>query len=173
VVHSAAVLEIQFANLWDAICSAAGLPQRTASLPAKVGPRLTEAILTPTMLARPSQESIGRGAALAHPLHTLPRPDRPQAQQRDHVAFPPTLSTRKSPTSPPTTPTCRGCQRIIPSVTREAAHRGLRRAAVGNRALRSVAGRPVAGLHEGAAAGFRSGLRRNDISQQMRSIAGA
>ncbi|HXH47649.1 MAG TPA: c-type cytochrome, partial [Bradyrhizobium sp.] len=32
----------------------------------KVGPRLTEAVLTPTMLARPSQESIGRGATLAH-----------------------------------------------------------------------------------------------------------
>lgn len=58
--------EVQFASLWDAICSAAGLPQRSASVPtAKVGPRLTEAILTPTMLARPSQESIGRGATLA------------------------------------------------------------------------------------------------------------
>ena len=59
--------ELQFASLWDAICSAAGLPQRTAPVPTgKVGPRLTEAVLTPTMLARPSQESIGRGATLAH-----------------------------------------------------------------------------------------------------------
>jgi cytochrome c553 len=59
--------ELQFASLWDAICSAAGLPQRTVPVPTgKVGPRLTEAVLTPTMLARPSQESIGRGATLAH-----------------------------------------------------------------------------------------------------------
>lgn len=58
--------QLQFASLWDAICSAAGLPQRTPSVPsAKVGPRLTEAVLTPTMLARPGQESIGRGATLA------------------------------------------------------------------------------------------------------------
>lgn len=58
--------ELQFAGLWDAICSAAGLPQRSASVPtAKVGPRLSEAVLTPTTLARPSQESIGRGATLA------------------------------------------------------------------------------------------------------------
>lgn len=58
--------ELQFASLWDAICSAAGLPQRTAPVPtAKVGPRLSEAILTSTTLVRPSQESIGRGATLA------------------------------------------------------------------------------------------------------------
>lgn len=59
--------ELQFASLWDAICSAAGLPQRAAPIPtSKVEARLTEAILTPTMLAKPSQESIGRGATLAH-----------------------------------------------------------------------------------------------------------
>jgi cytochrome c553 len=58
--------ELKFAGLWDAICSAAGLPQRSASVPTtKVGPRLSEAVLTPTMLARPGQESIGRGATLA------------------------------------------------------------------------------------------------------------
>ncbi|MDX3968327.1 MAG: c-type cytochrome [Bradyrhizobium sp.] len=57
---------LQFASLWDTICSAAGLPQRSASAPTtKVGPRLSEAVLTPTMLAKPSQESIGRGATLA------------------------------------------------------------------------------------------------------------
>ena len=58
--------ELKFASLWDAICSAAGLPKRTVPVPtAKVGPRLSEAILTSTTLARPSQESIGRGATLA------------------------------------------------------------------------------------------------------------
>ncbi len=57
---------IQFAGIWDAICSAAGLPQRVTSVPTtKVGPRLSEAVLTPTVLARPSRESIGRGATLA------------------------------------------------------------------------------------------------------------
>ncbi len=58
--------ELQFASLWDAICSAAGLPQSSSSVPtAKVGPRLSEAILIPNMLAKPDQESIGRGATLA------------------------------------------------------------------------------------------------------------
>jgi cytochrome c553 len=57
---------LQFASLWDAICSAAGQPQRAPSVPTgKVGPRLSEAVLTPTMLSKPSQESIGRGATLA------------------------------------------------------------------------------------------------------------
>jgi cytochrome c553 len=57
---------LKFAGLWDAICSAAGLPQRAPSAPTpKVGPRLSEAVLTPATLARPSQESIGRGATLA------------------------------------------------------------------------------------------------------------
>jgi cytochrome c553 len=58
--------QLKFAGLWDAICSAAGLPQRSPSVPTgKVGPRLSEAVLTSTTLARPSQESIGRGATLA------------------------------------------------------------------------------------------------------------
>ena len=58
--------QLQFASLWDAICSAAGLPQRSVAVASsRVGPRLSEAILTSTTLARPSQESIGRGATLA------------------------------------------------------------------------------------------------------------
>jgi cytochrome c553 len=58
--------ELKFASLWDAICSAAGLPQRAAPVAtSKVGPRLSEAVLTSTTLANPSQESIGRGATLA------------------------------------------------------------------------------------------------------------
>jgi cytochrome c553 len=57
---------LEFAGLWDAICSAAGLPQRSSSGPTpKAGSRLSEAILTPAMLTKPSQESIGRGATLA------------------------------------------------------------------------------------------------------------
>jgi cytochrome c553 len=57
----------EFTGLWDMICSAAGLPQRAAS--SATGPkpahRLSEAVLTPTTLAHPTQDSIGRGATLA------------------------------------------------------------------------------------------------------------
>jgi cytochrome c553 len=57
---------LEFAGLWDTICSAAGLPRRTsiAETP-KLDYRLSEAVLTPTTLARPNQEAIGRGATLA------------------------------------------------------------------------------------------------------------
>jgi cytochrome c553 len=66
VVLPHAQAELRFADLWDAICNAAGLPQRPPSSPApKPGPRLSEVVLTPTTLAHPSQESIGRGATLA------------------------------------------------------------------------------------------------------------
>ena len=58
--------ELKFTNLWDAICSAAGLPKRSASVAApKSEHRLSEVILPPITLARPSKEAIGRGATLA------------------------------------------------------------------------------------------------------------
>ena len=59
--------ELKYADLWDAICSAAGLPRRAATSgeAPKAGHRLSEAVLTPATLARPNQESIGRGATLA------------------------------------------------------------------------------------------------------------
>ena len=57
---------LEFAGVWDAICSAAGLPQRSATAEtSKPAQRLSEAVLTPTTLARPTQEAIGRGATLA------------------------------------------------------------------------------------------------------------
>ena len=57
---------VQFANVWDAICSAAGVPQRVASVTApEQAKRLSEVVLTSHTLARPSQEAIGRGATLA------------------------------------------------------------------------------------------------------------
>lgn len=57
---------VEFASLWDAICSAAGLQQRSVSPEGpKAAHRFSEAVLTSAMLARPSQESIGRGATLA------------------------------------------------------------------------------------------------------------
>jgi len=59
--------ELRYADLWDAICGAVGLPRQNVSsgeIP-KPSHRLTEAVLTSTTLARPTQESIGRGATLA------------------------------------------------------------------------------------------------------------
>lgn len=58
--------ELKFSGLWDAICSAAGLPRGTTSAEiAKAGPSISTVVLTSTTLARPSQQSIGRGATLA------------------------------------------------------------------------------------------------------------
>ncbi|MDE1934268.1 c-type cytochrome [Bradyrhizobium sp.] len=59
--------ELKYADLWDAFCSAAGLPRRSVSsgeIP-KSAHRSSEAVLTSMTLAHPSQESIGRGATLA------------------------------------------------------------------------------------------------------------
>jgi cytochrome c553 len=58
--------QLQFANLWDAICSAAGLPRPAASGTAPAAARrLSDVVLTSSTLSRPGQESIGRGATLA------------------------------------------------------------------------------------------------------------
>jgi cytochrome c553 len=58
--------ELKFADLWDTICSAAGLPRQSASSAALKSPRrLSEVVLTPTTLAHPSRVSIGHGATLA------------------------------------------------------------------------------------------------------------
>ena len=56
---------VEFAGLWDAICSAAGLQQRSVVTEGPKAERRSQAVLTSSMLARPSQESIGRGATLA------------------------------------------------------------------------------------------------------------
>jgi cytochrome c553 len=60
--------ELQFASLWDAICSAAGLPRRTPPGPAAptAAQHPSDVVLTSATLSRPGQESIGRGATLAH-----------------------------------------------------------------------------------------------------------
>jgi cytochrome c553 len=58
---------LNYADLWDAFCSAAGRPFRavsTAEEPKAAHP-VSEAVLTPTTLAHPTQDSIGRGATLA------------------------------------------------------------------------------------------------------------
>ena len=57
---------VQFANVWDAICSAAGVP-RVTSQPNSIQPdfKTSNVVMTSEMLTRPSQVSIGRGATLA------------------------------------------------------------------------------------------------------------
>lgn len=57
---------VRFSSIWDAICSAAGVAQRTASVTVpEQANRLSEVVLTSHTLSRPSQEAIGRGATLA------------------------------------------------------------------------------------------------------------
>lgn len=56
---------LQFSSIWDAICSAAGVPQRATSATPDSPHRLSEAVITSGTLARPKQDSIGRGATLA------------------------------------------------------------------------------------------------------------
>ena len=59
--------ELKYADLWDAFCSAAGLPRRAATFAQTPKPAhpLSAVVLTPTTLAHPTQDSIGRGATLA------------------------------------------------------------------------------------------------------------
>lgn len=67
VVLPLAERELQFANLWDVICSAAGLSRGgVPGAPAGQSAAPTsKVVLTSATLAHPSQESIGRGATLA------------------------------------------------------------------------------------------------------------
>jgi cytochrome c553 len=59
--------QLNYADFWDAFCGAVGRPRTTASSAEAPKPahRLSEAVLTPAMLAHPTQNSIGRGATLA------------------------------------------------------------------------------------------------------------
>jgi cytochrome c553 len=55
-----------FAGLWDAICSAAGLPRAAPSGETPMPQlKISNVVLTSATLAHPSQQSIGRGATLA------------------------------------------------------------------------------------------------------------
>jgi cytochrome c553 len=56
---------LQFAGLWDAICSAAGLPRATTAGAGQPAAHTSKVVLTSTTLTKPSQQSIGRGATLA------------------------------------------------------------------------------------------------------------
>jgi cytochrome c553 len=58
---------LNFGDFWDAFCSAAGRPFRAVSSAEepKAAHPVSEAVLTPTTLLHPTQDSIGRGATLA------------------------------------------------------------------------------------------------------------
>jgi cytochrome c553 len=56
----------QFVGIWNAICSAAGVPQRwLVSTPVTSRVKTSEVVVTPTMSASTDALSIGRGATLA------------------------------------------------------------------------------------------------------------
>jgi cytochrome c553 len=58
--------ELKLAGIWDAICSAAGVP-RAAPRGDQLAPdfKTSNVVMTPEMLRRPNPVSIGRGATLA------------------------------------------------------------------------------------------------------------
>lgn len=57
---------LKVAGLWDAICSAAGIPvQSSSSAPVQSGFKTSDVIMTSAMLDNPTSDSIGRGATLA------------------------------------------------------------------------------------------------------------
>ena len=54
-------------SLWDTICAAAGVPrQSSAAEPVAPDFKTSAVVMTVATLGRPSPESIGRGATLAH-----------------------------------------------------------------------------------------------------------
>ncbi|MDX8449487.1 c-type cytochrome [Mesorhizobium captivum] len=58
--------DLKLAGLWDAICSAAGIPKQPSnSRVIQPGFKISDVIMTSAMLANPTSESIGRGATLA------------------------------------------------------------------------------------------------------------
>jgi cytochrome c553 len=66
IVLPLAQSDLKLSGIWDAICSAAGVPR----LPTQAGPapaelKTSHVVMTPEMLAKPDQVSIGRGATLA------------------------------------------------------------------------------------------------------------
>lgn len=59
--------DAQFKGIWNAICSAAGVPQQWfgGGEPVASKVKLTSVEVTPQLLAHPSNNSVGRGATLA------------------------------------------------------------------------------------------------------------
>jgi len=59
--------DLNFKNVWDAICSAAGVASRpTVEKPIEPDFKVSSVVLTPDLLDGEDAQSIGRGATLAH-----------------------------------------------------------------------------------------------------------
>lgn len=57
---------LKFSGIWDAICSAAGVPREAAAVaPVAIGAKTSAVVMTSRMLSHPSAASIGHGATLA------------------------------------------------------------------------------------------------------------
>jgi cytochrome c553 len=66
VILPYATASSQFSSLWDAICSAAGVPRATVtSEPVKPNFATSNVVMNPQMFGAPDTRSIGRGATLA------------------------------------------------------------------------------------------------------------
>jgi cytochrome c553 len=66
VILPYATTSSQFSNLWDAICSAAGVPRVTANSEAsKPGAVTSNVVMNSQMFGAPDTRSVGRGATLA------------------------------------------------------------------------------------------------------------
>jgi cytochrome c553 len=66
VILPYATASSQFSSLWDAICSAAGVPRATVtSEPVKPNFATSNVVMNPQMFGVPDTRSIGRGATLA------------------------------------------------------------------------------------------------------------
>jgi cytochrome c553 len=66
VILPYATTNTSFASLWDAICSAAGVPRATAALESPKSPIITSnVVMNPQMFGPTDTRSVGRGATLA------------------------------------------------------------------------------------------------------------
>ncbi len=66
LLNHTATTGVQFASLWDAICSAAGVPRATVSPDAPKSAAITsDVVINSQMFGPPDARSVGRGATLA------------------------------------------------------------------------------------------------------------
>ena len=66
-------------NIWDVICSAAGVPKReSAASPVLPAFKISDVIVTSTTLSRSDQEAVQRGATLAQQCAACHGPARRQ-----------------------------------------------------------------------------------------------
>lgn len=58
--------DLRLSGIWDAICSAAGIPrQQPTAVPVEPDFKTSTVVMTASLMSRPTSDSIGRGATLA------------------------------------------------------------------------------------------------------------